>query len=141
MHILSATGAGPFTFLTSFLLMYNPSKELSKHNPIASLLSFNGFCSTTCLLIGLLLPMSNRSILPIKLLLLPNFYLFLECLKLRIWGLKYVTHGSRTVVIYITFLCNNKWLLFIEDYVSPCKDVTLLIGIEIPSRIPFAIFS
>ena len=69
----SATGAGPLALFTSFLLMYDQSNKLLQCYAIASLLCFNGFCIATCFLIGLLLPMSDRSILPMRLILLSDF--------------------------------------------------------------------
>ena len=81
------------------------------------------FFNATCLLLALLLPVSDRSILPLKLLLLSDFcffYLFLKHIELRLWGLKYVIHSSRSVVVNLTFLSGNKWVLSAKDYISFC---------------------
>ena len=72
----SAIGAEPLTSLTVFVSIYDQSKVFMEHDALVSPPSFSDFWVTIYLLLGLQLPVSERSILPIKLLFLSNVWLF-----------------------------------------------------------------
>ena len=74
--LFSVIGAEPHTSLTTFLSMYDQSKVIMEHDGPVSPPSFSTFRVQSVSLLVLQLPVSERSILPIMLPFLSDFWFF-----------------------------------------------------------------